>query len=121
MAQAIICGRGELPGLVAAELVDPFVCALSGNLPDGLEPHTVFRVEHLGTVMETLGSRGISEVCFCGAVSRPEIDLAEIDTATMPLVPVLQRALQPGDDGALRAIIAAFESAGFSVWGARAN
>lgn len=118
MAQAIICGRGELPGLVAAELEDPFVCALTGNLPDGLEPQMVFRLEHLGTVIETLKSRGISDVCFCGAVSRPEIDIAQIDAATMPLVPMLQRAVQPGDDGALRAIIAVFEHAGFDVKGA---
>lgn len=118
MVQAIICGTGALPGLVAAELDDPFVCVLQGNMPYRLEPHMVFRIEHLGTLIETLRARKIAEVCFCGAVSRPDIDISEIDAATVPLVPALQRALKPGDDGALRAIISVFEEAGFQVRGA---
>lgn len=118
MTQAIICGTGELPALVAAELTDPFICVLTGNMPDQLDPDLVFRIEHLGTVIDTLKARSISEVCFCGAVSRPQIDIAEIDAATLPLVPHLQRALQPGDDGALRAIIHVFELAGLAIKGA---
>ncbi|MFY9210674.1 MAG: UDP-2,3-diacylglucosamine diphosphatase LpxI [Aestuariivita sp.] len=118
MAQALISGRGALPAAVAAEMEAPLVCTLMGNMPDGLEPEIIFRLEHLGSLIETLTSRGIREVCFCGAVSRPEIDIAQIDAATIPLVPVLQRAIQPGDDGALRAIIQVFEGAGFTVKGA---
>jgi len=44
-----------------------------------------------------------------------QADLAAMDAATLPLVPILQRALQPGDDAALRAIIAVFEEAGLTV------
>jgi len=113
--QALIAGRGRLPAAVAAEMDRPLICSLRGNDPDGLEPEITFRLEHLGTLLQTLSARGVTEVCFCGAVRRPEVDLAAIDAATLPLVPILQRALQPGDDAALRAIIAVFEEAGLTV------
>ena len=120
MRCALIAGRGSLPAAVAAELEAPLICSLRGNLPEGLVPEIVFRVEQLGSFLEQLKAASVSEVCFCGAVSRPEVDFAALDAATLPLVPVLQRALQPGDDGALRAIIAVFEHAGFTVRSAQA-
>lgn len=52
---------------------------------------------------------------MAGAIRRPKIDPAAIDVATLPLVPVLQRALMAGDDGALRGVISVLEQAGFQV------
>ena len=52
---------------------------------------------------------------MAGAVRRPQIDPAQIDAATMPLVPRVQAALTQGDDGALRIIIAIIEEHGFRV------
>ena len=119
MAQALITGSGALPAAVVEALDDkPIVCTLHGNMPVGLEPDIVFRLEHLGTLLKTLQEKGVTHVCFCGAVRRPEVDVSQIDANTLPLVPVLQRALQPGDDGALRAIIEVFEHADFVVEGA---
>ncbi len=116
---ALIAGRGALPAAVAAaQGTRPLVCVLQDNPPEGLAPDITFRLEHLGSLIADLRMRGVTRVCFCGAVSRPQIDLAQIDAATLPLVPVLQRALAPGDDGALRAVIGAFEAAGFTVIGA---
>ncbi|TNF60027.1 MAG: DUF1009 domain-containing protein, partial [Rhodobacteraceae bacterium] len=113
---ALIAGRGALPAAVAGALDrPPLVCTLAGNAPDGLEPDITFRLETLGTLVADLVAREVTQVCFCGAVSRPAVDLALIDAATLPLVPVLQRALQPGDDGALRAIMGVFEDAGLQV------
>lgn len=116
---ALIAGRGVLPAAVAAAQGSrPLVCVLQGNPPEGLAPDLTFRLEHLGSLIADLQARGVTRVCLCGAVSRPQIDLAQIDAATLPLVPVLQRALAPGDDGALRAVIGAFEAAGLAVIGA---
>ncbi|WP_050927783.1 LpxI family protein [Aestuariivita boseongensis] len=116
---ALITGSGALPAAVARAMdAPPLVCSLSGHTPEGIKPDLTFRLEHLGSLIETLKSRDVTEVCFCGAVTRPEIDPAAIDAATKPLIPALQRALQPGDDGALRAIISVFEEAGFAVKGA---
>ncbi len=113
---ALIAGRGALPVAVArAQDAPPLVCTLEGYEPDGLTADLTFRIETLGTLLAELQSRGVTEVCLCGSIRRPDIDLARIDDLTMPLVPVLRDALRAGDDGALRAVIGLFESEGLTV------
>jgi hypothetical protein len=96
----------------------PYVIATLSNRtlldPPPGEP-MAFRVENLGTLMQHLGAIGVRDVCFSGAISRPQIDPERIDAATAPLVPILLDALARGDDGALRAAIGLFEAAGFGV------
>jgi len=75
----------------------------------------IFRVEHLGTFLKHLGDSGVRTVCFSGGIRRPQIDPAEIDARTAPLVPLLLGALRQGDDGALRTVLGIFEEAGFTV------
>ncbi|MFP4238019.1 MAG: LpxI family protein [Rhodosalinus sp.] len=116
---AIIAGEGSLPAAVAAaQPRKPLVCAVRGHPPAGLEPEITFRLETLGGLFTTLHARGVTQVCICGAVRRPQIDLAALDDATMPLVPRMREALQKGDDGALRVLIALLEEEGFEVVGA---
>lgn len=113
---ALIAGQGLLPGILAEALpAPPLVCALRTFEPDTLKPDIVFRLETLGSFLADLTSRGVTDVCFAGSIRRPEIDPAAIDAATLPLVPMLQKALQSGDDGALRAVMALFESHGLNV------
>jgi hypothetical protein len=113
---ALFAGTGGLPPALLARLgTRPLVFSLDGHAPQGIAPDIVFRVERLGTLIADLKARGATEVCFAGAVTRPAVDPAMIDAATLPLVPVLQRALASGDDGALRGLIAVFEGAGLSV------
>jgi len=116
---ALICGTGDLPARIAqAQSNPPLVCMLDGFAPSDLTTDLMFRLENLGTLLQTLTQRGITEICLCGAISRPAVDPAKIDAATLPLVPILQRALGQGDDGALRAVVQIFEDAGFVVRGA---
>ncbi len=116
---ALLAGAGALPAmLVGACAEPPLVCAIEGFAPEGLRPDLVFRLETLGTLIETLKARGVTEVCFAGATRRPKIDPTRIDAATRPLVPIVMRALAAGDDGALGAMIAVFEAAGMTVLGA---
>ena len=116
---ALIVGRGALPDAVAAAAdQEHVVCAMQGQLPDTLAFDLVFRLETLGSLIADLKARGVTQACFCGSISRPAVDPSAIDAATMPLVPVLQRALQPGDDGALRALMGVFESQGIVMRGA---
>lgn len=113
---AIICGAGDLPRAVAKEhRPRPIVCALEGFEPDGLEVDILFRLEQLGSLFPKLAARGVTRVCLCGRITRPELDISLIDTATQPLVPQFQRAIQMGDDGALRVVLELFEDAGFAV------
>ncbi len=113
---ALIVGAGGLPAELVRQLpTPPLVCALDGFDPEAIAVDLRFRLEHLGALLADLKARGVTEICLAGAIRRPEIDPAEIDAATLPLIPVLQRALLQGDDGALRGVISIFETAGFAV------
>ena len=116
---ALIAGSGALPAVLAASIeargARALVAALEGHPPDGLVPDRGFRLETLGTLVADLRDQGVTEVCFAGAIRRPPVDPGQIDAATMPLVPRLMAALQKGDDGALREVLAIFEEAGLTV------
>ena len=112
---ALIAGTGDLPPALVARLkTRPLICALEGFRP-AITPDLTFRIEHLGSFVADLSSRGITTICMAGAVTRPPIDPTAIDDATMPLVPRIMAAIAQGDDGALRAVIAIFEEAGLTV------
>ena len=116
---ALITGRGALPAAVAvAQAERPLICALQGNAPDHLVVDETFRIEHLGSFLQHLRARGVTDVCFCGAIDRPVMDPAQLDADTQPLVPVLAEAVAAGEDSALRAVLGIFEQTGFSVQGA---
>ena len=115
MTLALIAGTGDMPGAIVARLADrPLICAMQGFEP-ALEPDLTFRIERLGSFLGQLNLQGVREVCMVGAVRRPYFDAGMVDAETAPLVPVIAEAMGRGDDGALRAIIAIFERAGFSV------
>ncbi len=119
MTLALIAGTGALPAAVASrQEVAPLVCAYEGQEPDGLTPDLTFRLETIGSLLVTLGERGVTEVCFAGALARPTLDPAKLDADTAPLVPLIQEALQKGDDGALSIVVDLFQRTGFTVRGA---
>ncbi|MEM6386676.1 MAG: UDP-2,3-diacylglucosamine diphosphatase LpxI [Pseudomonadota bacterium] len=119
MTRALISGTGDLPRLIYEALdPKPYVVALEGFPPKHIPHHRLFRLETLGTLISGLVARGITEVCFAGAIERPPLVASMLDTATMPLVPRIKTALEQGDDAALRAVIGFFEEAGLTVKGA---
>ncbi len=112
---ALIAGTGDLPVAIMGRLeTRPVVCAMAGFRP-AVTPDITFRIEELGSFLRDLASRGVTEVCMAGAIERPPIDPAAIDAATAPLMGRIAAAIGQGDDGALRAIIAIFEEAGFTI------
>lgn len=111
---ALIAGRGALPAELVARLPQrALICAMEGSEPDQLDAEITFCIEQFGSFLARLKSAGVQEVCLAGAVSRPPVDPARIDAATLPLVPVIQAAIGSGDDGALRAVMTLFEQQGF--------
>lgn len=121
---ALICGTGDLPGILARRLIGqgtpPVICALAGfapDVPEGLE-RLDFRLETLGTLLAALHARGVRRLCMAGLVRRPQIDPAAIDAATAPLVAALQEAMPHGDDGTLRRLTRILEAQGFTIIGA---
>lgn len=120
MTLALIAGRGDLPAQVAAALdAAPLVCAYEGVAPVGLSVDLSFRLETLGSFLVTLGERGVTEVCFAGAMDRPVLDPSRLDPETAALAPLFKEALGKGDDGALRVVKDLFERTGFAVRGAQ--
>lgn len=111
---ALIAGTGALPPTIVAQHPDVLVCAMAGFVPD-VPAKITFRIEKLGGFLSHLKDLGVTQVCFAGAVKRPDIDPGAIDAATKPMVPVIVDAIAKGDDGALRAIIGLFEGQGFEV------
>ncbi|MDB6453403.1 LpxI family protein [Falsirhodobacter sp. 20TX0035] len=114
---AIIAGSGALPAALAAAVADPVVAAMDGFLPDGLTPDLVFRLERLAPLLAELAACDVERVIFAGAVRRPSLDPALFDPRTAAMVPRILAAMQSGDDGLLRAVVAVFEEAGFTVIG----
>ncbi len=118
---ALIAGTGALPGLLAAALVargdPPVICEMVGFAPDILPdlPRLQFRIETLGSLLQTLKTQGITRICMAGAMRRPVFDAGAIDPLTAPLVPRLTAAMALGDDGTLRGIVALLEERGFVI------
>jgi len=112
---ALIAGTGDLPPVLVSRLdARPLVCALDGFRP-AITPDVTFRIEHLGSFLADLRSRGITQVCMAGAIRRPVVDPAMVDEKTAPLVPRIAAAIAAGDDGALRTMIGIFEEQGLTV------
>ena len=119
MTLALIAGRGRLPAEVAkAQDVPPLICGYEGMLPDQVEATVTYRLETLGTLLVQLGEKGVTTVCFCGGIDRPSLDPTKLDAETMPLVPLFQKAMAAGDNGALQILKEIFEQTGFEVVGA---
>jgi len=115
---AIIAGAGALPAALAAAMdARPFVAALEGFAPAGLDVDLAFRVERLVPFLRRLEDEGVGRVCFAGAVQRPRLDPALFDPDTATMVPRLLAAMGQGDDATLREVLAIFEEAGFALAG----
>jgi hypothetical protein len=121
MSLALIAGRGALPAeLAAAQAAPPLICGFEGAPPEGLSVDLTFRLETLGSLLEALHEKDITSVCFCGGIERPSLDASRLDAKTLPLVPLFQKALAAGDNGALAIVRDIFQQKGFEVLGAEA-
>lgn len=114
---ALIAGRGQLPEEVVQAYPECVICSMDGFAPDisGRGPDIVFRVERLVPFMMELGKRGITDVCFAGAVLRPALDPSVFDPQTASMAPRFLQAMQGGDDATLRFVLDLFEEFEFTV------
>ena len=120
---AIIAGQGALPGLLAGALAargERYLVAEMEGFPStvpGVAP-VRFRIERLVPFLDHLAREGVSRVVLAGAVRRPKLEPELFDARTATLMPRLLKAMQSGDDAALREVIAIFEDWDFTVAGA---
>jgi DUF1009 family protein len=119
MSTALVAGTGALPALLDAARPGMLICEMEGFAAavPGADPLR-FRVERLVPFLDTLVDRGVTQVCFAGAMRRPRLEPELFDARTASLVPRLVGAMQAGDDATLRAVIELFEEWGLSVVGA---
>lgn len=115
MSLAVIAGQGALPSAIKSAHPGALICAMAQFAPD-LDIDLPFRLETLGSLLGELKTRGVTHVCFAGAMARVAFDPSQLDSATIPLVPRVMAALsQGGDDAALRAAAMLFEESGFTI------
>ncbi len=117
---AVIAGAGQLPLAVAAALEAPVFVTFAGSGAAPCPPHAqplAARFERLGALFEALHAAGVSRVVPAGAMQRPVLDPARLDAVTADFLPQFQAAMAAGDDALLRAVVALFEGAGFTVAG----
>ena len=122
---ALIAGRGRLPLLLADRLAreghDIVLAELEGfeNLSSTHDDVLRFRLERLVLYLDRLQDLGVTQAVFAGSVHRPRLDPALIDPATMQILPRIMAAMQQGDDGTLREVIALMGEWGVRVVGAQ--
>lgn len=115
----IIAGAGGLPAALAKAEPGALVIAFQGIATDLPEARvTRHRMEHLGSVFDTLRDAGVSRVVLAGSMSRPDLDPAAFDPLMTALAPRIVAAMAGGDDALLRLVIAIFEDQGLRVIGA---
>ena len=122
---ALISGKGRLPHLLAQRLQasgqTPLLAEMEGFETLGTAHGTVerFRLERLVPFLDLLQDQGVTRAVFAGAVHRPRLDPSLIDPATVQLLPRIMAAMQQGDDGTLREVIALMGEWGIEVVGAQ--
>ncbi len=118
---AIMAGTGDLPRLLANHCRAtnrPFcvVCLRGTDYPwitDETVIHT--RIERLGLLFKTLRLHNCQTIVFAGGATRPRVNPFTCDFTMIWALPRLLSALRGGDDGALRGLLALFETRGFAV------
>ncbi|MGG7644549.1 LpxI family protein [Rhodovulum sp. YNF3179] len=117
---AILAGGGALPGQIAAAAEAAgrpvTLVAFAGTTVEAAGfPVIAARIEKLGALFADLRAAGVTHVVMAGGMRRPALDPAGFDDTFLAVAPRLMAAMQGGDDGLLRVVIAVFEEAGFTV------
>ena len=121
----LVCGSGNLPLEAAREARalgrEPFLVGLIGSAGREIEafPHLWVRLGEVGKLLSALKSRGVEEVGFLGAVTRPELTDLLPDWGAIVRAGEIAKLFRGGDDALLRGVARLFESEGLRVVGPR--
>jgi hypothetical protein len=122
---AIVCGAGGLPIEAANEARkagrEPFLVGLSGSAGRGIEsfPHLWVRLGEVGKLFSSLKGRGVEDVAFLGAVTRPDLGDLLPDWGAILRAGEIAKLFRGGDDMLLRGVARLFEAEGFRIVGPR--
>ena len=122
---AIVCGSGTLPVEAAREAQrlgrDPFLIGLVGSAGREIEAftHLWVRLGEIGKLLSALRARGVEEVAFLGAVTRPDLTDLLPDWGAVVRAGEIAKLFRGGDDALLRGVAKLFEGEGFRIVGPR--
>ena len=122
---AIVCGSGTLPVEAAREASrhgrDPFLVGLVGSAGKEIEafPHLWVRLGEVGKLLAAVRARGVEEMAFLGAVTRPELGDLLPDWGAVVRAGEIAKLFRGGDDALLRGVAQLFEGEGFRIVGPR--
>lgn len=116
---AILAGQGALPHMIS-DAVPTAVFVHFAGVPVDFPSNDVLKAsfERFDQMFSDLHGAGVTEVVFAGGLARPAFNPTQFDSKMLQLAPGFMAAMAGGDDGLLRAVIAAFEDEGFTVHGA---
>ena len=120
---ALVCGSGALPVEAAREAKrlgrDPFLIGLVGSAGREIEafPHLWVRLGEIGKLLAALRARGVEEMAFLGAVTRPDLTDLLPDWGAVVRAGEIAKLFRGGDDALLRGIAKLFEGEGFRIVG----
>lgn len=120
----LIAGGGDIPAIARdrcrAEQRPLYIAALNGFCdPAAVEAteHGWFDLPQVGRLIGALKAAGVTEVCLCGRVAKPNFSALKPDLKGALLLPKIIKAAATGDDAILRVVVDAFERDGFRVIG----
>ncbi len=120
-ALGIICGRGDLPHLLAKACRDAgraYYVVEFENIPLGwATEHPVISAifEQAGNLLDNLNQQNCTQVVMAGAMDRSHLDPDRLDNKGRELTLILAETMQAGDDKTLSSIIQFFEGNGITV------
>ncbi len=111
----LVVGNGNLPRhLIEALQTKPLVAGVEGTTPEVATDHT-FRLSHIASFIDTLKTKGVTQLCFAGGVTRPDLNPKDVEPESLPYVRRLVTAIQSGDGAALDIVLGIFEETGFTI------
>lgn len=100
--------------------VRPFVIAIDGAADPaafhGVEVET-FRPGQVGSALDAMRRRGVTEVVMLGAMPRPSLGALRPEVTTLKYLPYFARAFRSGDDHLLSTVVRFLDQQGFTVRG----
>ena len=111
---ALFAGEGRLPNLIEERLEREGERCIRLDL-NGNDAARSVSLNTLGSTLISLKAKGCQRICLAGRVDRRALQLNNPDEETRALLPVLAKALQRPDGGALEKVHALLEMQGFQV------
>ncbi len=121
----LVCGAGRLPIEAAHETRaagrEPFLVGMIGSASRDIEsfPHLWVRLGELGKLLTALRNRGIAEIGFLGAVTRPDFTDLLPDWGAIVRAGEIAKMFRGGADALFRGAPRLFAREGFRVVGPR--